>query len=138
MKRKLFILPFALVALIAVMALSGCDGNPGPGDSPGSAQDIGQGGTVFRFEVTDDTKTVTAWDVHTDETTVGAALLAVGLIEGDRFDFGLMVTAVNGLTADFNDGYWWAFYVDGEMSMAGADSTEIDPDITYAFVHTPA
>jgi hypothetical protein len=137
MKRKSFILPFVLVALIAVSALSGCNGNTGPGDSPDSAQIIGQGGTVFRFEVTDDTETVTAWDVHTDETTVGAALLEVGLIAGDMFSFGLMVTEVNGLTADFDaDGAWWAFYIGGEMAAMGVDSTGIEPDTTYAFVYT--
>jgi hypothetical protein len=139
MKRKAFTLPFILVVLIAVTALTGCTGNTGPGESPDTTQSIGQGGTVFRFEVTDNEETVTAWDVRTDEATVGAALLAVGLIDGDMTDFGLMVMYVNGLRANFNeDGAWWAFYINGEMAMAGVDSTDIEPEITYAFVYTDA
>ena len=151
MKRLKFILSFALVALIAVTVLTGCDGNSG-GDTPYSpstqeesqpthahegAQDIGEGETVFRFEVTDDNGEVSAWNVHTDETTVGAALLEVGLIAGDEADFGLMVTEVNGLTADFAaDGAFWAFYIDGEFAMTGVDATNITPDTVYAFVYT--
>lgn len=156
MKRKSFILSFVLVALIAVMALTGCDGNIGGGtpsstptqetvpqtDTPppaDSVQDIGQGSTVFRFEVTDNTRAVTAWNVHTDETTIGAALLAVGLIDGDPSAFGLMVKEVNGLKIDFDtDGSWWAFYIDGEMAMSGVDTTNIEAGKTYAFVYTPA
>jgi len=156
MKRKMFILPFVLVALIAVTALTGCNGSNSPagpeevppvptGDvstGPPPTEDAyaaGEGETVFRFEVTDDNGTVAVWNVHTDETTVGAALLEAGLIEGDMSDMGLMVKTVNGLRADFTeDGFWWAFYVDGEMAMAGVDSTDIEEGKVYAFVHTPA
>ena len=103
------------------------------------ATNIGEGATVFVFEVTDDEGQVSVWNVSTGETTVGAALVAVGLIEGDMSDFGMMVTHVNGLRADFNeDGAWWAFYIDGEMAMMGVDSTDIEKGVIYAFVYTPA
>jgi predicted small lipoprotein YifL len=139
MRRNSFILPFILVVLIAVTALTGCAGNSGPGESPDTAQNIGQGGTVFRFEVTDNNQMVTAWDVHTNETTVGAALLAVGLIEGEPSDFGLEIKYVNGLRADFTeDKAFWAFHVDGGFAMSGVDSTDIETDKTYALVYTPA
>jgi hypothetical protein len=135
MKRKIFILPLLLVALIA--ALSGCIGNPGPGGSPDTAQDIGHGGTVFRFEVTDSLGNVTAWNVHTDAETVGTALLEAGLIDGDVSSYGLYVTEVNGLTADYDaDKSWWAFYIGGEMANTSVDSTDIETDKTYAFVYT--
>jgi len=101
--------------------------------------DIGEGSTVFLFEVTDSDGNLTAWNVHTNETTVGAALIDVGLIDGTVSDFGLMVTYVNGIRADFmEDGTWWAFYIDGEMAMAGVDTTEIKEGVTYAFVCTDA
>jgi len=168
MKRKPFILSLAPVALIAVMALSGCDGSPGGGNTPsptqaqeaqqtnapdntptpdtspsdtpapdGGVQDIGQGDTLFLFECTDGTQTTAAWNVRTDETTVGKALLGVGLIAGEPSDMGLMVQEVNGLKADYEaDQSWWAFYIDGEMAVTGVDATDIDPDKTYAFVYT--
>ncbi|MCL2662610.1 MAG: DUF4430 domain-containing protein [Oscillospiraceae bacterium] len=103
------------------------------------AQRIGEGAIAFIFEVTDSDGNVSIWNVHTDETTVGAALVGVGLIEGEMSDFGLMVSHVNGLRADFvEDDAWWAFYVNGEMAMVGVDSTDIEEGASYAFVYTPA
>ena len=141
MKCKSFVLPFFAVILIllaAITSFSGCSGNTGrnlPSSSP--AQDIGEGNTVFRFEVTDDAQTVTSWNVHTNEMTVGAALLETGLISGDTSGFGLLVKEVNGITADYDvNQSWWAFYVDGEMAAAGVDSTDIEPGKTYAFIFT--
>jgi hypothetical protein len=133
MKRKLC--TWFSVALIVM--LSGCGGGTEPSGSPDTAENIGQGGTVFRFEVTDDAGAVTAWNVHTDETTVGAALSETGLISGDMFDgFGLMVKKVGGLTADYDaDGSWWEFFIDGEPSLEGVSSVGIDPEVTYAFVY---
>ena len=106
--------------------------------SPGVApQEIGEGQTTFTFEATDDQKTVTTWLVHTDEKTVGAALLAVGLIQGTTGQYGLMVSQVNGTTADYDaDKAYWAFYVDGEYATAGVDATNIEPGKTYCFVYT--
>jgi len=101
---------------------------------------VTNGGTKeFTFEVTDNDGNVTSQTVRTEETTVGAALVEAGLIEGDDSDFGLMVHHVNGLRADYVlDGAWWAFYIDGEMAMAGVDSTDIEEGVIYAFIYTEA
>ena len=133
-KKKLgFILSFVLVALIAVGALSGCNDD----ESPDGVINIGEGATVFKFEVTDNTGNVTAWNVSTNQKTVGAALLETELIKGDESDWGLMVSTVNGLLADYSvDLSWWAFYIDGEMAVTGVDTTDIEPGGTYAFVYT--
>jgi len=126
-----------ILSAIMLIMLAACGANAPPDASGVAALDIGQGGTVFRFEVTDDTETVSAWNVHTDETMVGAALLEVGLIDGDVSDFGLFVLEVNGLASDFDENQsWWAFYIDGEMAFAGVDDTEIESDVVYAFVYT--
>lgn len=133
------------IAAIMLMMLAACDtgaSSETPAESSPdlvaeNVYDIGQGATVFRLEVTDDEETLNAWNVHTDETTVGAALLAVGLIDGDVSDYGLFVTEVNGLEADFNANQaWWAFYIDGEMAMAGVDATDIEQGKVYAFIYT--
>jgi len=144
MREKIFsfILPFFFVALISVTALTGCNGTgtSSPEIPPPivvNAIDIGEGGNVFRFEVTDNENNVSAWNVSTDETTVGAALSAVGLIEGDVSAMGMLVTTVNGITADFiADGSWWTFYVDGGMAPVGVDATNVEAGRTYAFVYT--
>ncbi|MCL2071680.1 MAG: DUF4430 domain-containing protein [Oscillospiraceae bacterium] len=163
-----FILSLLLVVLIAVGTFAGCDDKNVPvSEIPGDditntgedvtntgegitnigegitnigegITNIGEGETVFRFEVTDDEGEVTVWNVHTDKETVGAALLEVELIDGEESSYGLMVTHVNGIRADFTeDNAWWAFLVDGEMSLVGVDSVAIKEGETYAFVYTP-
>jgi len=157
MKRKLtFILSLLLVVLFAVTALTGCNDNdtyedtaPPQETDPGSNGEItpivedgatiGEGSTTIRVEVTDADGGTIGFYVNTDAETVGDALLEVELIDGDVSEFGMMVTHVNGIHAEFNqDNAWWAFYVDGEMSMAGVDSVEVVPEAVYAFIHTPA
>ncbi len=98
---------------------------------------VGEGATSFRFTVTDVDGTETKFLVNTDKTTVGEALLELGLIVGEMGDYGLYVTTVNGITADWDtESAYWAFYVNGEYGMTGVDSTEIVADTTYAFVKT--
>ena len=100
---------------------------------------IGEGETMFLFTMTDEDGTVNSWYVHTNQETVGAALLEAGLIEGDETAFGLMVTHVAGIRADFEeDGAWWAFHIDGEMAMEGVDAINIEEGVIYEFIHTPA
>ena len=71
--------------------------------------------------------------VHTDKTTVGAALLEHGIIAGTDG----LYTVVNGMTADYNvDQSYWAFYIGGEMAMQGADDTEIAEGTVYRFEYT--
>lgn len=98
------------------------------------ATDIGEGNTEFAFEVVLEDGTTTLYNVHTDEKTVGAALLGVNLIAGDDSEYGLYVKTVDGVTADYDkDGTYWAFYIDGEYASTGVDSTDVVPGSTYSF-----
>ena len=95
---------------------------------------LGEGATAFHFTVVDkDGKEITC-EIHTDKTTVGDALLELGLIAGDEGPYGLYVKTVNGLTVDYDkDGKYWSFYVNGEYGSAGVDTTEIVAGASYAF-----
>ena len=74
----------------------------------------------------------TAYAVSTDETTVGAALLALELIAGDEGEFGLYVKTVDGETHVYeDDGKYWAFYVNGEYAVTGVDMTDIEAGASY-------
>ena len=102
----------------------------------GSTEDnvLGEGQTVFHFVVVDGEGDETTFEIHTDKTTVGEALLEVELIEGDESEYGLYVKKVNGITADYDvDQTYWAFYINGEMAMTGVDTTKVEAGATYSF-----
>jgi len=102
-----------------------------------SYTELGEGATDFYFTAKDVDGTVTKYLIHTDATTVGEALLALELIAGDESDYGLYVTTVNGITADWDtEKAYWAFYIDGEYAMTGVDATEIVAGATYELVKT--
>lgn len=96
---------------------------------------VGEGETMFYFLATVAEDDCTYYEVHTDATTVGEALLDLGLIDGEDSEYGLYVKEVNGVVADYDvDGTYWAFYIDGEYAMTGVDSTDIVDGATYEFV----
>ena len=95
---------------------------------------MGEGETSFLFNVVDPEGKESHFEIHTDEKTVGAALLSLGLIAGEDSEYGLYVKTVNGVTVDYDkDGKYWAFYVDGEYAATGVDSTDITAGATYTF-----
>lgn len=139
---KKFLSGFLCGTLIAAMALSatGCSdsknesGSEQSSVSQSSAQSVGEGKISFDFTVTDKDDNETQFDVHTDKTTVGEALLELKLIAGEDSEYDLYVKTVNGITLDFDeDGYYWAFYVNGEYAQSGVDSTDIKDGEEYAF-----
>ncbi len=87
---------------------------------------IGEGETEFTFTVTDKDGNSKNFTVKTDCETVGQALQAVEIIYGEMGDYGLYVTEVNGIVADYDiDGTYWAFYIDGAYAMSGVDKTDV-------------
>ena len=98
---------------------------------------MGEGATPFYLTVKDVDGTVTKFQINTDAATVGEALLALELIAGDESDYGLYVTTVNGITADWDtEKAYWAFYIDGEYAQTGVDTTKIVAGTTYELVKT--
>ena len=129
--------------LIAAMALfaTGCEADNNDinadanvGQTSGDVTVMGEGKIVFDFAVVDKDGNETKFEIHTDKTVVGEALLELGLIVGDDGPYGLYVKTVNGLTADYDvDQTYWAFYINGEYAMTGVDKTDIVPGDSYAF-----
>ena len=88
----------------------------------------------FVFEVVDKDGKKTQQTIETNGEYVGVVLQELKLIEGEEGPYGIYIKKVNGITADYDvDGTYWAFYVDGEMSMTGADQVEIVDSSTYSF-----
>jgi len=129
------------IVLIAVTALfTGCGNNTNVTETPqttfaqADVTVVGEGETKFDFTVTDADGNVSNFEVHTDKTIVGEALLDVNLIDGEDSEYGLFVKTVNGITVDYDkDGKYWAFYVNDEYAQSGVDTTEIEAGSTYSF-----
>lgn len=110
------------------------DSDAEPAEGAPEVTELGEGEVTFMFEVITADKETTYFQISTNETTVGAALLNLELIAGDDSEYGLYVKTVNGVTADYDtDGTYWAFYINGEYAMTGVDSTEIVDGATYTF-----
>ena len=98
---------------------------------------LGEGNTSFTFVVRDIDGSEKSYTVKTDAKTVGEALLAVDMIEGENGQYGLYVKKVDGITADYDvDATYWAFYINGEYAMSGVDTTEITEGAKYQLVYT--
>ena len=131
----------SLALLLAVLALAtlsvACRQQPASlWDSAVYTADteLGVGEKTLTLELRVEDRTLT-FTVHTDQETVGQALMEQGLIAGDMGAYGLYVKTVNGMVADYDaDGSYWAFYINGEYAMTGVDSTPIAEQDTYALV----
>lgn len=136
------ILCIVIVAAISLFALGCTDKNDTETDSAQTTvsnvsetpEVIGQGEKKFFFIAEDKEGKETKWEVHSDDDTVGKALMAEGIIEGEDGPYGLYVKTVNGITLDYDkDGLYWAFYENDEYALTGVDQTEITEGQTYAF-----
>ena len=95
---------------------------------------VGEGENRFQFTVTDAEGNESFFEIHTNKTIVGDALLELQLISGEEGAYGLYVKTVNGITADYDvDKTYWAFYIDGEYATSGVDTTEITQGEMYSF-----
>ena len=152
---KSFLALFLCIVLIAATALfaTGCteqketpdtteahvtDADTTADDTTAADEDgktvLGKGKTQFTFRVVDKDGNESVFEINTDRTTVGDALLELGLIEGDDGDYGLYVKKVNGIEAVYEkDKTYWAFYINGEYAMSGVDTTEIENGAEYSF-----
>lgn len=151
--KKFFSLLLCMMLTVAMaFSTTGCSGNNKESDAQTETQVeaeeqateqtdaqtdatvLGEGQTVFTFNVTDADGNETNFEIHTDKETVGDALLELDLIAGEDSEYGLYVKTVNGITADYDkDQTYWAFYVNGEYAQTGVDSTNVTAGDTYSF-----
>lgn len=138
MKKIVSSLSFVTLLLVCLFSV-GCQAEPQVtgiwADATYSADTtLGEGATTMTVVVSAEDKEVTL-TVNTDQKTVGAALVEVGVVEDADGD-GLF-TVVNGMTADYNvDQTYWAFYENDAYANQGMDTTTIDPAVTYKLVRS--
>lgn len=123
-KNRSWFTVFWMLILTTALLLAGCGKKT---EAPAEEKS-------FTFVVTDEEGTETEFSITTSCATVGEALEAEKLIEGEQGDYGLYVKTVNGITADFEEtGTYWAFYIDGEYALTSVDQTEITDGAVYMF-----
>lgn len=134
--KKLLSLILGFV-LIAALALTGCSGTPAEtteAPKTGDVTVLGEGSKVFEFTVVDKEGVTTVFEIHTDAETVGEALIALELLDGEQGPYGLYVKSVLGQTLDYEaDGMYWSFYVSGEYGLTGVELTPIAEGESYMF-----
>ena len=144
--KKLIALLLTLAMVLCLAACTPADSgtqpdNDGNDNQNQTADPNGEGeqeeGVKLTVKVVDLEGNEETFEYVTTAATVGEALLAEGLIEGEEGPYGLYIKTVNGITADYDvDQTYWAFYINGEYATTGADQTEIDETAVYSFVQT--
>ena len=74
---------------------------------------------------------------HTDAKYLGHVLLEEGLIQGEEGPYGLVISTVDGETADWNvDQSYWALYIGEDYATTGADGIVLTDGGEYSLVYT--
>ena len=96
------------------------------------------GSKTITLEVIHGDGSTASFTVSSEAENLRAALEQVdGLIEGEESAYGLMVSTVDGETADYaRDQSWWCLTRDGEWIDTGVDSTMISDGEHYEFTYT--
>lgn len=119
-KALLVLIPIVLIALLAVVFFVFK-----PGTSTGSKK--------VEIDVVNDAGDKKVYTVKTDAEFLRQAMEETKGLEfsGDESEYGMMVTVVNGVTADYNvDQSYWAFYVNDEYCNYGIDQQPVaDGDV---------
>ncbi|MBE5952140.1 MAG: DUF4430 domain-containing protein [Lachnospiraceae bacterium] len=114
-KKKLAILAAVFVVAIAVLGVVFFALKPGTED----------GVKKYTLEIILADGTSTTHELKTEEEYLGQALLNEGLITGESGEYGLFITAVNGITANSDNQEWWCLTVNYEEWMYGIDQTPV-------------
>lgn len=97
---------------------------------------LGEGKTVFLFQVVDLDEKESWFEIHTDAADVGSALLENGLVAGDMSEeYGLFVNIVCGIdyTWSTDPYYFWKLYVNDVLAEAEVSQLAIEPDMVYSY-----
>lgn len=128
MKNKRLLI--AAVALIAVAAMM-------LGLWLGSREETVDGLKNITVMVVHKDTTEKTFEYHTDAEFLGQVLIDEGLADGETGEFGLMISTVDGETADWNlDRSYWALYIGEDYATTGADGVVLTDGGEYSLVYT--
>ncbi len=127
-KLLLIIIPVVIIlALVAIFYLA----------KPGT----NKGAKSITITVVDNSGASTEYKLNTDAEYLRQAMEETEELtfSGDESEFGMMVTEINGLVADYNvDGSYWAFYVNGDYCQYGIDTQPVADQDAFSIEYTAA
>ena len=133
MKKSTKIIIAVIAAVVVIAAFAGIYFAFGPKTA--------EGAKAITVEVVDNNGEKATYETRTDAEYLRQALEELDdatdfAIAGDESEYGLYITTVNGVTADFNvDGAYWSVYVNGEYGMYGVDTQPVADGDTYSLVY---
>lgn len=125
--KKLILVAVAFVAVIALMA----------GVFLMTRPETVEGGKAITVTVVHKDGTQKEFVYTTTEEYLGAVLLTEGLVVGEEGPYGLVISAVDGETAEWNvDQSYWALFIGEEYATTGADGIVLTDGGAYSLVYT--
>ncbi|MDP2685371.1 MAG: DUF4430 domain-containing protein [bacterium] len=135
---KIVIGVIILVIIIVIGVLvQNNDDNSDSNNSIANVNEVSEDTNKLSITTTiDNGETTTSYDKDVSSGTTALELINLiseedGIVLGTtEYDFGTLIDSIDGIGEDVNDGQYWSFYVNDEMSMVGiADYTVNDNDI---------
>lgn len=103
----------------------------------GSRETAKEGSKHITVTVVHKDMTQKKFEFVTDAEYLGQVLLKEGIIQGEEGAYGLMISAVDGETADWNtDRSYWALYIGTEYATTGADGVVLTDGGEYLLEYT--
>ena len=125
--RKVWLGIIALAAVVCLMA----------GLWLGTRPEAVEGSKAVTVAVVHKDESQKVFEYRTDVEYLGELLLEEGLAEGETSQYGLMISAVDGETADWSvDQSYWAIYIGTEYATTGADGIVLTDGGEYLLVYT--
>lgn len=125
--KKLLLAVVALIAAVAVML----------GLWMGMRPETVAGGKDITVTVIHKDASEKVFAYSTDEEYLGQVLLSEGLVQGESGEYGLMISAVDGETADWSvDQSYWAIFIGEDYATTGADGIVLTDGGEYSLVYT--
>ena len=123
--KKLIIAVIAIVAVIGIML----------GVYAATRPEAQQGSKTITVTVIHSDGTEKTFTYHTDAEYLAEVLLAEELVTGSDSEFGLTIESVDGETADWNDGVFWAIYIGEEAASTGSSGIAVTDGGVYKLVY---
>ena len=128
MKNKKMILAIGvLVLVVAIMA----------GVFFATRPEVQTGGKAITVTVVHGDGSAKEFAYKTDAEYLGEVIVAEGLVEGENGPYGLMISAVDGESASWEENQsYWSILIGEEYATLGADSIPLEDGGAYSLVYT--